>query len=125
MPAGNSTLVVRGGTASQTGTNNGFYCSFWTSGSMYVTYSNGAGGAYTVDWQGNGDFIAGKGWNPGSAWCMSCAAYTAVWLIGGCSSTISYKASWGPNPGANVYLSVYGWFMNPLVEYYIVESSGS
>jgi endo-1,4-beta-xylanase len=66
-PSNNSTLSVRGGTASQTGTNNGYYYSFWTSGSMYVTYSNGNGGAYTVDWDGSGDFTAGKGWNPGSA----------------------------------------------------------
>jgi hypothetical protein len=75
-PAGNSTLAVRGGTASQTGTNNGFYYSFWTSGSMYMTYSNGAGGAYMVDWQANGDFTAGKGWNPGSARCVSPAPHT-------------------------------------------------
>jgi endo-1,4-beta-xylanase len=76
VPAGTSTLAVRVGTTSQTGTNNGFYHSFWTSGSMYVTYSNGAGGACTVDWQGNGDFTAGKGWNPGSARCVSPAPHT-------------------------------------------------
>jgi hypothetical protein len=60
-------LAVRANTASQTGTNNGFYYSFWTSGSMAVTYTNGNAGAYTVNWQGNGDFTSGKGWNPGSA----------------------------------------------------------
>lgn len=64
----NSTLVARGGTASSTGTNNGFYYSFWTDGAGQVTYTNGAAGKYSVQWSGNnGNFVGGKGWNPGSA----------------------------------------------------------
>ncbi len=34
--------------------------------------------------------------------------------------SISYSASYGPNGGS--YLSVYGWFTTPLVEYYVVEA---
>ncbi|OBT44926.1 hypothetical protein VE00_04766 [Pseudogymnoascus sp. WSF 3629] len=93
-------------TPSSTGTHDGFYYSFWTDGAGDVTYTNKAGGEYSVTWSGNaGNFVGGKGWNPGSA------------------RTISYSGSFNPN--GNGYLSVYGWTKSPLIEYYIVESYGS
>ena len=53
-------------TPSSTGTHNGYYYSFWTDGQGSVTYTNGAGGSYSVQWSGNGNWVGGKGWNPGS-----------------------------------------------------------
>ncbi|KAJ4391813.1 hypothetical protein N0V93_005433 [Gnomoniopsis smithogilvyi] len=92
-------------TTSQTGTNNGYYYSFWTDGGASVTYTNGAGGSYSTTWGSGGNFVGGKGWNPGSA------------------QNIVYSGTYSPN--GNSYLSVYGWTTNPLIEYYIVENFGT
>jgi len=104
--AGFSTLAARGGTPSATGTNNGYYFSWWTDGQAQATYSNGPGGQYTITWSGNGNLVGGKGWNPGSP-----------------SRTISYSGSYTYN--GNSYLAVYGWTKNALIEYYVVENFGS
>ncbi|RMZ04231.1 hypothetical protein D0860_06480 [Hortaea werneckii] len=93
-------------TSSQTGTTDGFYWSFWTDTEGNAQMTNGAGGEYSVEWSGNsGNFVAGKGYSPGK------------------TDPISYTADF--NPQGNGYLSLYGWFTDPLVEYYIVESYGS
>jgi endo-1,4-beta-xylanase len=105
LPGNYTELESRSGTPSSTGYNNGYYYSFWTDGGAAVTYTNGNGGEYKVTWSGNGNFVGGKGWNPGSA------------------RAINYNANYQPN--GNSYLSVYGWTTNPLIEYYIVESFGS
>ncbi|KAF3067215.1 Endo-1,4-beta-xylanase A [Daldinia childiae] len=98
-------LITRS-TPAGTGTNNGFFYSFWTDGAGQVTYNNGPGGSYDVTWSNVGNFVAGKGWNPGA------------------TRVITYNGTWN---GANVnsYLSVYGWTRNPLIEYYVVESFGT
>ena len=61
----NHTLVAR--TSPGTGYNNNFYYSFWTDGGGNVQYNNGNGGSYTCSWSNVGNFVAGKGWNLGSA----------------------------------------------------------
>ena len=51
-----------------TGTNNGYYYSFYNSGdASSVSYTNKAAGEYSVDWTDCDNFVAGKGWSTGSA----------------------------------------------------------
>ncbi|KAK3112013.1 hypothetical protein LTR53_012134, partial [Teratosphaeriaceae sp. CCFEE 6253] len=59
-------LAKRQITTSQTGTD-GLYYSFWTDGAGQVSYSNEGGGQYSVTWSGNGNWVAGKGWQTGEA----------------------------------------------------------
>ncbi|KAF5532155.1 endo-1 4-beta-xylanase [Fusarium phyllophilum] len=100
-----SKITKRAGTPNSSGTNNGFYYSWWSDGGADATYTNGEGGSYSMEWKDGGNVVGGKGWSPGKA------------------RTISYKGEYKPN--GNSYLSVYGWTRNPLVEYYIVESFGT
>lgn len=82
-----------------TGSNNGFYYSLYSSGGS-AKMTLGSGGNYGLSWSGVNDVVGGKGWNPGSA------------------RTDGYNVGY-----ANGYnnISIYGWFTNPLAEYYVVE----
>jgi endo-1,4-beta-xylanase len=118
-------------TSPGTGTNNGYFYSFWTDGGGSVTYNNGAGGSYTTQWSNVGNFVAGKGWNPGSARLVDPSGADGsdpqtkpkyadpFWP----RRTINYSGTFSPS--GNAYLSVYGWTTGPLVEYYILESYGT
>jgi endo-1,4-beta-xylanase len=88
-----------------TGTNNGYFYSIYSDSSVTGTYTNGAGGEYSLTWGGSGDVVVGKGWNPGGP------------------MSVEYSGTYSPN--GNSYLSVYGWTTSPLIEYYITESYGT
>lgn len=48
-----------------TGTHDGFFYSWWSDGGSPVNYTNLEGGSYRVEWESGGNFVGGKGWNPG------------------------------------------------------------
>jgi len=95
-------------TSNLTGTNNGFYFSFWKdSGSASMTLQNG--GRYQSQWTNNtNNWVGGKGWKPGNS-----------------SRTINYTGYYGGSNSQNTYVALYGWTRSPLIEYYVIESYGS
>jgi hypothetical protein len=93
--------------------HDGYFYSFWNDGESGPDGEMGSvsmtllpGGSYSVAWNNVNNFTAGKGWHKGKA-----------------DRNICYSANF--DGGLNGYLAVYGWTIDPLIEYYIVESWGS
>jgi hypothetical protein len=98
---------------------NGYDYELWNQnkqGTANMTIGNGGGGTFRCNWSGieNVLFRAGKKYGSGNTQTHS--------QIG--TFSIEYNAS-SYNPVGNSYLSVYGWTLSPLIEYYIVDSWGS
>ncbi|ASA21536.1 glycoside hydrolase family 11 protein [Paenibacillus donghaensis] len=99
-------------TSNQSGTQDGYYYELWKdSGTTSMTLDSG--GTFSAQWSniGNALFRKGKKFNETQTHQQ----------IGNIS--VNYSANYQPN--GNSYLCVYGWTVDPLIEYYIVDSWGS
>jgi len=99
-------------TSNDTGTHGGYNYELWKdSGNTTMVLKDG--GAFSCSWNNinNALFRKGKKYN-------ETQTHQQIGNI-----TMTYACDYRPN--GNSYLSVYGWTVDPLVEYYIVESWGS
>jgi len=89
----------------RTGQQGDYHVEYWKdNGSGTMTLKEG--GNFSCEWGQVNNILFRKGIRPGSK-----------------EQVIVYSADYQPQ--GNSYLSIYGWFENPLVEYYIIECWGS
>ena len=94
------------------GSHDGYDFEFWKdSGNGSMTLN--AGGAFSAEWSNINNILFRKG--------RKFDETRTHHQLGNIS--INYAANYQPN--GNSYLTVYGWAVDPLVEYYIVDSWGS
>lgn len=61
-----SSLVKRQNTPNGEGQHNGYFYSWWSDGGGSAVFTMGEGSKYSVTWRNTGNFVGGKGWNPGT-----------------------------------------------------------
>lgn len=91
--------------SNRTGKQGDYYVEYWKdNGTGTMTLKEG--GDFNCEWGQVGNILFRKGIRPGSR-----------------NQVVVYSADYQPQ--GNSYLSIYGWFENPLAEYYIIESWGT
>jgi len=93
-------------TQAGTGSQGGYFWSFWRSGNGSASLNLLSGGHFTTSWNNIGDVTMGKGWNPGGPRIVNynCGTY---WNTGGGTA------------------GMYGWMQNPQTEWYVNEFWGA
>lgn len=99
-------------TSNETGTHDGYDYEFWKDSGGYGSMTLNSGGTFSCQWNNINNILFRKGRRFNQTQTHQ--------QIGNIS--VSYSADYQPN--GNSYLCVYGWTVEPLVEYYIVDSWG-
>ncbi|MBP3951616.1 glycoside hydrolase family 11 protein [Bacillus sp. YZJH907-2] len=99
--------------SNEVGTHDGYDYEFWKDNGGSGSMTLGSGGTFSAEWSNVNNILFRKGKKFNETQTHQ--------QIGNMS--ISYGANFQPN--GNSYLTVYGWAVDPLVEFYIVDSWGS
>ncbi|MDQ0229918.1 glycoside hydrolase family 11 protein [Metabacillus malikii] len=100
-------------TSNQIGTQDGYDYEFWKDNGGWGNMTLNSGGTFSAEWGGINNILFRKGKKFNETQTHQ--------QIGNIS--INYGANFQPN--GNAYLTVYGWTVDPLVEFYIVDSWGT
>lgn len=104
---------IGAGADQQTGTQDGYYWELWNQNSKGTACMTlGAGSSFSGRWSGIENYLArrGKKYN-------ETQTHKQIGNI-----NVTYNCDYKPsNSGGNSYLAIYGWTVDPLVEYYIIE----
>jgi len=104
---GGATVNAETLTTNETGTDEGFYYTFWKD-TGDASFTLETGGRYQSQWNSStNNWVGGKGWNPGGR------------------KAVNYEGYYGVDSTQNSYIALYGWTRDPLIEYYVIESFGS
>ena len=88
--------------SNQTGTNNGYYYQMWSAGQGSACITVGSGGnSYSTTWSGMGT--------------------SSRVLAGALAATRRWLQRQPQRVGRHLAGVAYGWWTNPLVEYYVME----
>jgi hypothetical protein len=100
-------------TGDSQGTADGLSWSLWANGSggSITTFTNAL--AFSAAWANSGDFLArvGMQWGTGKA-------YTSLGTV-----TAQFTETKSGTGGGYSYIGIYGWSVNPCIEWYIVDDS--
>ncbi|SHN27380.1 glycoside hydrolase family 11 protein [Gracilibacillus kekensis] len=99
-------------TGNETGTHGGYDYEFWKDSGGWGSMTLNSGGTFSAEWGNVGNILFRKG--------KKFDQTQTHQQIG--NITIDYGVNY--QPSGNSYLTVYGWTVDPLVEYYIVDSWG-
>ncbi|KYG25615.1 1,4-beta-xylanase [Alkalihalobacillus trypoxylicola] len=100
-------------TSNEIGTHDGYDYEFWKDSGGSGSMTLNSGGTFSAQWSNVNNILFRKG--------KKFDETQTHQQIGNMS--INYGATYNPN--GNSYLTVYGWTVDPLVEFYIVDSWGT
>jgi len=104
---------IQAGADQQSGTTNSYYWELWNQNSKGTACMTlGSGGSFSGRWSGIENYLARRGRKYNET-----QTHQQIGTI-----NVKYNCDYKPSTSAgNSYLAIYGWTVDPMVEYYIIE----
>src|SRR5262249_20355430 len=96
------------------GTASGLAWSIWSNGATAGSITTYSTPAFSAAWNGSGDFLA----RIGMSWGNSGKTVDSLGTV-----TAQFAETKTGSGGGYSYIGIYGWSVNPCVEWYIVDDS--